>query len=201
MSWFHLDKKFRGSDVLDEVAIVDEQIRPGEWHYQVKLASRTLCMKIDNGLVGSHWRSLLANQVAYKTYLNGLMFANRLSCTHNLHLRVSSRGADYVDESSLVNANLVDYFNNTECDILDLSGDALELVMPMMVVRHHMASYTNQLGRVVGDSLLHHHHLKVLNLRGSMCGPLFLSQIFRAMLDERLQMRLRRLELAHNVMN
>lgn len=74
--WYHnnKDKVARGIGLIDDVMIKDDGLIDDMRLYHVKLLDRQLTFRLDKPVIGLMWRKLIANQIAYKTYLNNLWF-------------------------------------------------------------------------------------------------------------------------------
>lgn len=118
----------------------------------MKLLDRVLTFKLDKPIIGAIWRKLLANQIAYKTYLNTLW----------LYCRQSDR---------CPNISLIDYFFNENHNELNLSDKTLSISSNLPLI------YTLKYSSIIFDSILYHTKLEKINLRNSKVGPIAITKL------------------------
>lgn len=107
--WYHekTDKEARGLGLLDDSQIKDEGLVNNVRLFTVKLQERELTFKVDKqNLFGANWRKVIANKIAYKSYLNTLW----------LHCRMNEASPQI---------NLIDYFFDDHSHTLNVSNNSL----------------------------------------------------------------------------
>ncbi|KAM3128404.1 hypothetical protein pb186bvf_019471 [Paramecium bursaria] len=176
--WYHKNtsKKARGINQLDDVQIKDDGLVDEKRIYHVKLQDRWLTFKLEKPLVGQVWRRLLANQIAYKTYLNHLWFQSKIQ-----------------DLPSTISGSLINYFFDEHQPLLDLSNDKLQLFMSQ---QYFPLEYTTKLSSIIFDTFLFHTKIREINLKNSRVGPFAIRELLIQLQDKRVHSKIISLDLS-----